>query len=77
MKVLENYTKNILVVFLLKKLSCPIHPPITIPNTDSTANVSFFKIARRASVVESLFSKVKDIYAFYNSVNKSNICMTA
>ena len=42
MKVLENYQKKkYLIAFHLKNSSCPIHPPITIPKTDSTVSVSF------------------------------------
>ena len=33
--------KMSLTEFLLKDLSRPIHPPITMPKTDSTASVSF------------------------------------
>ena len=33
--------KTSLVMFLLNNLSCPIHLPITIPKTSSTASVSF------------------------------------
>ena len=33
--------KTSLVAFLLKNLSCPIYPPITITKTDSIASVSF------------------------------------
>ena len=58
--------KASLVAFLLKNLSCPIHAPVTIPKTDSTAGNTcrkhsfvprIFKIAGKASVVEVFFSK--------------------
>ena len=41
MKVLEIIRKISLLAFLLKNLSCPIYPPITIANNNSTASVSF------------------------------------
>ena len=37
-KIIRN---TFLVAFLLKKLSCPIYPLITIAKTDSTVSVSF------------------------------------
>ena len=75
LKVLEIYQKNIFSSVHFKKLELSIHLPLTIPKTDSTANVSFvysdhFKIAARASVVKSLFSKVTETPAFCNSVEK-------
>ena len=68
--------KTSLVLFLLQNSSSPIHPPIATQITDSTANFPLFvprifKIAGRASVVESLFSKVTEASAFCNSVEKS------
>ena len=41
--------------------------PLSVPRT--------FKIAGRASMVESLFSKVTETSAFCNSVEKSNTYM--
>ena len=66
--------KMSLVAFLLKTLSCAIHPPTTLPKTDSNANFSFvariFKIAGRASVLESLFIKVKKLPHFATLLRK-------
>ena len=41
MEVMKNYQKTSLVAFHLKNSSCPIHPPITVPKTESTASVPF------------------------------------
>ena len=41
MKVLKDHQKTSLVALRLQNSSCPIHSPITIPETDSTASVSF------------------------------------
>ena len=62
-----------LIAFLLKNSSCPIHLHITMPKTDSPQVFPLFilrnfKIAGRASVVESHFSKVRETSAFCNSV---------
>ena len=67
-----------LIAFLLKNSRCPIHPPIYIPKADSTTSVSFvcsenFKIAGRASVVESHFSKVRETSTFSKS-NTGVVC---
>ena len=67
MKVLENYQKNVFSgVSFLKNSSCPIHLPIALPKTDSTASVSFvfkriLRFTVRASVLESVFSKLTEI----------------
>ena len=51
---------------------------ILILKTDSTANVRIFKITWRASVVESLFSKVTGgSFLFYNSFENSITCIGA
>ena len=63
-----------LLAFLLKNLSCPIHPPTTMPKTDSAASVSFVcseKLQNRASVVESQFSKVRETSMFCNFFEKN------
>ena len=68
--------KMSLIAFLLKNSSCPIHLHITMPKTDSPQVFPLFilrnfKIAGRASVVESHFSKVRETSAFCNSVEKN------
>ena len=62
-----------LIAFFLKNSSCPIHPTITMPKTDSAASVSFVcseKLQNRASVVESHFRKARETSKFYNSVEE-------
>ena len=62
-----------LIAFFLKNSSCPIHPPITIPKTDSAASVSFVcsdKLQNRASVAESHFRKARETSMFCSSVEE-------
>ena len=80
-KVLEKYQKNVFSSVPFKKVELSKPPTYNNSKIDSTANISFvcfenFQIAWRASVVESLFSKVTETSGFCNSVEKSNTtCM--
>ena len=78
--VLENYQKNVFSSVPFKKLELSNPPTYIYSKTDSTANISFvcfenFKTGWRASVVESLFSKVKEPSGLCNSVEKCNTCI--
>ena len=80
MKVSEIIRKTSLVAFLLKNLSFPIYPPVTIsrqtpPQVFPLYAPRIFEIAVTASVIQSLFSEVTETSGFCDSVKKSNTCM--
>ena len=73
MNVLEIYQKNV----FSSVSSCPIHPPTTIPKSESTINVPFacsenFQNCRESVFGATRFSKIKEASAFCNPVGKSN-----
>ena len=60
MKVLKNHQKKTsLIAFLSKNSSCSIHPPITMPKTDSTACVSFVCSEKLQNCWESVCGGIK------------------
>ena len=64
MKVLEIIRKTSLAAFLLKNLSCPIYPPITIAKTDSTASVSFVCSYNFRNYCESVCGSMTKLLCF-------------
>ena len=80
MKVMENYQKHLFSnsfkkIWALHSTPLSLYRKLTPPQVFPLFAPRVFKIAMRASVVESLFNKVTETRAFCKSVEKYNTYM--